>query len=76
MREDCLNFVEHCILVASRSPNAQDGPGVHEALEAVAAAFWPDLATGAITSLNMESDELVVETPNAIYYLSIRAVVR
>jgi hypothetical protein len=76
LREDCINFLEHCILVASRSPNAHDGPGIHQALEAVAAGFWPDLATGAVTSMDMETSELVVETPNAIYYVSVRAVVR
>ena len=75
-REDMINFLEHCILVASGSPQTSDGEAIQGALRLVAEAFCPDLLSGAITTYNMETDEITVETPNAIYYVSARAVMR
>ena len=74
--EDMTNFLEHCILVASGSPQASDGEAIRHGLRLVAEAFCPDLLSGAITTYNVEADEITVETPNAIYYVSARAVMR
>jgi hypothetical protein len=75
-RDEAVNFLEHCILVASGSDQANDGEYIERALGAVAGAFWPDLAPGAAISFNVETDELTVETPNALYYISVCAVSR
>lgn len=75
-REDMISFVEHCILVAGGSSQTSDGEAIRQALRLVAEAFCPDLLAGAITTYNMETDEINIETPGAIYYVSVRAVVR
>ncbi len=60
-REDMINFLEHCILVASGSPQTSDGEAIQGALRLVAEAFCPDLLSGAITPHNMATDEITVE---------------
>lgn len=75
-REDMINFLEHCILVASGSPQTSDGEAIRYALRLVAEAFCPDLLSGASTTYDVEADEIAVETPSAIYYVSARAVMR
>ena len=75
-REGMINFLEHCILVASGSPQTSDGETIQDALRLVAEAFCPDLLSGAITPHNMATDEITVETPNATYYVSARAGMR
>ena len=75
-RDEAVSFLEHCILVASGSPSASDGEAIHKALELVADAFWPDLRVGAHVRYNMEAEALEVETPNALYAITVRAVAR
>ena len=74
--DEIVNFLEHCILVASGSPLASDGEEIQKALRLVAEAFCPDLVSGAETTFNVESGEIVVETENAFYYVAARAVAR
>ena len=74
--DDALNFLEHCILVGSGSPQTSDGEYINNALRGVAAAFWPDLLAGAVTTFNVETGEIMVETPTALYYVAVRAVSR
>jgi len=76
LRDDAVHFLEHCMYVASGSPLARDGEAIHHALELVAEAFWPDLQDRAQFQYNMETDEIEVETPNALYYIAVRAVER
>ncbi len=75
-RDNMVNFLEHCIMLAAGDPGTSDGEAIREALHRVADAFCPDLRSGAKTSYNVESDEIMVETPRALYYVSVRAVVR
>jgi hypothetical protein len=75
-RDDAVSFLEHCILVASGSPMANDGEAINQALELIADAFWPDLRDGAHLRYNMEAEALEVETPNAHYAITVRAVER
>jgi hypothetical protein len=76
IEDDPVNFIEHCILVAAGSDQQNDGEAIQLALRLTGEAFWPDLAAGAFVTLNVETDELVVETPNAITYIAIRTVTR
>jgi hypothetical protein len=76
LRDDAVSFLEHCILVASGSPLASDGEVISQALELVADAFWPDLRDGAHLRYNMKTEALEVETPNAHYAITVRAVDR
>jgi hypothetical protein len=75
-RDQAINFVEHCALVASGSPQTYDGVSIQYALRLVAEAFWPDLLEDAKLTYDGEADEIKVETPNALYSIAIRAVER
>lgn len=76
LRGDAVAFLEHCMYVGAKSPLVSDGEAIHHALELVAEAFWPDLQEQARFQYNMETDEIEVETPNAYYYVAVRAVER
>jgi hypothetical protein len=75
-KNEALNFIEHCILVAGGSPQANDGEYVQLGLRLVAEGFWPDLLNRPYIQLNMETGELEIETANAIVYVRVRGVVR
>lgn len=75
-RGDAVAFIEHCLYLGGRSPLVNDGDAIHRAVELIAEAFWPDLQDQAQFQYNMETDEIEVETPNAYYYIAVRAVER
>jgi hypothetical protein len=74
--DQVLGFIEHCLLVASGSDQANDGEDIEKALKLVGDAFWPDLANGAVTTYNVETTELIVETRTALYSILVRGVDR
>ena len=74
--ENAMYFVEHCILLGSRAADMADGEYIRRALELVADEHWPDIASGAFIYTDMETGELVIETPRHIYYITIRSIER
>lgn len=72
--EEATHFIEHCILVASGSTQANDDLVIHRMLELIAEGSWPSLTQGVHAWFDAEAKETIVETADAAFAIRVREV--